>query len=359
MANKAYLILECGDVYEGESIGAAGEVLGEAVFTTAMCGYMETITDPSFYGQLIVHTFPMIGNYGQIAKDSESEKPALSGYVVREICECGSNFRKESELNDYLKNNGIVGISGVDTRQITRTLRESGVMNAMITPNVKNLDEKLKRIKEFKIKAAVENTSCTEPVKVAEGTPHVVLWDFGAKLNIERELKRLGCGVTRVPSRATAEQIKALKPDGIMLSNGGGNPADNTEIIAELKKLNEAKIPTFGICLGHQLLALSKGAKTKKLKYGHRGANQPVKDLQSGRTYITSQNHGYAVVAKSLPETAQLRYTNANDKTCEGIDYTDMPAFSVQFHPEACGGPLDTEFLFDRFLDLMRGEKNA
>ncbi len=356
---KAYLILANGDVYVGESIGAAGETIGEAVFTTGMGAYMETLTDPSYYGQIIAQTFPLIGNYGQISADYESEKPELFGYIVRELCDNGSNFRKERELNDFLLENGIVGISGVDTRQITRTLRSNGVMNAMITTSNKGLDEKLARIKAYKVKNAVENTTCKEAVKVSDGDKRIVLWDFGAKSNIERELAARGCEVIRVPSFYSAGQIAELKPDGIMLSNGGGNPADNVSVIEELKKLNEKKIPTFGICLGHQLLALSKGAKTKKLKFGHRGANQPVKDLTSGRTYITSQNHGYAVVASSLPETAKVLFVNANDRTCEGVEYTDAPAFSVQFHPEACGGPHDTGYLFDRFMSLVGGKKNA
>lgn len=359
MAEKAYLILANGDVYAGESIGKRGETVGEAVFTTGMGAYMETLTDPSYYGQIVMQTFPMIGNYGQIEPDSESEKPALFGYIVRELCNNGSNFRKERELDDYLKDCGIVGISGVDTRAITRTLRRFGVMSAMITSDLKNKDEKLARIKSYKVKNAVEQTTCRESVKYCDGDKRVALWDFGAKMNIERELKKRGCEVIRVPAFYTAEQILDLKPDGIMLSNGGGNPADNAGIIEQLKKLNEKKLPTFGICLGHQLMAIAAGAKTKKLKYGHRGANQPVKDLQSGKTHITSQNHGYAVAANSLPENAVLRFTNANDRTCEGIDYTDAPAFSVQFHPEACGGPLDTEFLFDRFVAMMEDKKNA
>ena len=356
---KAYLILANGDVYAGESIGAEGETIGEAVFTTGMGAYMETLTDPSYYGQLITQTFPLIGNYGRISADYESEKPALFGYIVRELCDNGSNFRKESELNDFLVENGIVGICGVDTRQITRTLRSCGVMNAMIASSLKGMDEKLARIKAFKIKNAVEKTTCKEAVRVSDGDKRIVLWDFGAKSNIEREFAARGCEVIRVPSFYSAEQIAELSPDGIMLSNGGGNPADNVSVIEELKKLNEKKIPTFGICLGHQLLALSKGAKTKKLKFGHRGANQPVKDLTSGRTYITSQNHGYAVVASSLPETAKVLFVNANDRTCEGVEYTDAPAFSVQFHPEACGGPHDTGYLFDRFMSLVGGKKNA
>lgn len=351
---KAYLILADGTVFEGVSAGAPGETVGEAVFTTAMVGYMETITDPSYYGQLVTQTFPLIGNYGTMAVDAESEKPQLFGYIVREIDETGSNFRSEGPLDAYLKAHDIVAIAGIDTRQLTRILRESGVMNAMITPSLKDKDEKLKRIRAFRIEGAVEKTTCREVSSIGDGSYKVALWDFGAKGNIEGELLKRGCTVTRVPSFATAEEILALKPDGIMLSNGGGNPAENAGVITELKKLNAAKLPTFGICLGHQLLALSVGAKTKKLKYGHRGANQPVTDLKTGRTYITSQNHGYAVVPKSLPDTAEIRFTNANDRTCEGVDYLDMPAFSVQFHPESHGGPHDTEFLFDHFVELMK-----
>lgn len=353
---KAYLILADGTVWEGSSIGAVGETIGEAVFTTAMVGYMETLTDPSYYGQIVAHTFPLIGNYGTIEADRESEKPALKGYIVRELMRRGSNFRRECDLNEYLAKNGIVGIEGIDVRELTRKLREHGVMNAMITtaPPPSNPENLLKRIRAYKIKNAVAETTVAQPTTQGKGKYKVVLWDFGAKGNIERELIKRDCTVVSVPAGSTAEQILGFQPDGIMLSNGGGDPADNTEIIAELKKLNERKIPTFGICLGHQLLALASGARTKKLKYGHRGANQPVTDLIERRTYITSQNHGYAVLPKSLPETAQLRYTNANDKTCEGIDYIDKPAFSVQFHPESHGGPRDTEFLFDRFIQMMQ-----
>ena len=352
---KAYLILADGTVYEGSSIGAEGETIGEAVFTTAMVGYMETLTDPSYYGQIVAQTFPLIGNYGAITADSESEKPALKGYIVRELIKRGSNFRREYDLDEYLKANGVVGIEGIDVRELTRKLREHGVMNAMITSAMpRNMETALKRIRAYRVKNAVEHTTTSAPVTHGNGKYRVVLWDFGAKGNIERELLRRDCTVTIIPAGYTAEQILALRPDGIMLSNGGGDPADNVGIITELKKLEELGIPTFGICLGHQLLALASGARTKKLKYGHRGANQPVTDLEEKRTFITSQNHGYAVIPKSLPETAVLRYINANDRTCEGIDYLDKPAFSVQFHPESHGGPHDTEYLFDRFVEMMR-----
>ena len=355
---ERYLIMKDGSVFKGEAIGADGTVIGEAVFTTAMCGYLLTLTDPSYYGQIVMQTFPMIGNYGAIMSDAESEKPQLSGYIVRELCDEGSNFRKESELDEFLKANNVVGIQGIDTRALTRKIRINGVMNAMITDSIKDLPQKLVQIKKYRVVNAVENTTCKEIKEInpidSEHKHRVVLFDFGAKENIERMLVKFGCSVVRVPAHTTAEQVLKIKPDGIMLSNGGGDPADNVEIIEELKKLNEHKIPTFGICLGHQLLALSHGAKTVKLKYGHRGVNQPVRDTVTGVTYITSQNHGYAVKADSLDGiNATVRFINANDKTVEGIDYADAPAFSVQFHPEACGGPKDTEFLFERFVKLM------
>ncbi|MCH5163108.1 MAG: carbamoyl phosphate synthase small subunit [Clostridiales bacterium] len=352
---KRYLIMKDGTVYTGEAIGADGTVMGEAVFTTAMCGYMMTLTDPSYYGQLVAHTFPLIGNYGAIDDDAESEKPYLSGYIVRELCEIGSNYRKQEELDEFLKKNNIVGIAGIDTRALTRKIRSSGVMSAMITDSVKDLPEKIAQLKKFKIKGAVENTSCSEPQKLnSDGKYTVVLYDFGAKSNIERMLIKNGCNVIRVPYNTTAEEVLSYKPDGIMLSNGGGDPADNVGVIEELKKLIKSGVPMFGICLGHQLLALAHGFSTVKLKYGHRGANQPVKDVVTGRTFITSQNHGYAVKIDTVdPEIATVRFTNANDKTVEGIDYKNERIFTVQFHPEACGGPKDTEYIFGRFVNLM------
>lgn len=361
---ERYLIMKDGTVFTGTAIGAEGTVMGEAVFTTAMCGYLLTLSDPSYYGQIITQTFPLIGNYGAIESDAESDKPFLFGYIVRELCDVGSNYRKESELDEYLKKYNIVGIAGIDTRALTRKIRNMGVMNAMITDSLKDLPQKISALKKYKVKGAVEHTSCTSVTEVnpidAEHKYRVVLYDFGAKRNIERMLIKYGCSVIRVPYDTSAETVLSYSPDGIMLSNGGGDPADNVGVIEELKKLNEKKLPTFGICLGHQLLALSYGAKTVKLKYGHRGGNQPVKDLLTGKTYITSQNHGYAVKADSLDGSiGKVRFINANDKTVEGIDYTCAPAFSVQFHPEACGGPKDTELLFKRFVDLMEEKRNA
>ena len=356
MSRKAYLVLENGTVFEGESFGAEKETTGELVFTTAMTGYLETLTDPSYYGQVVLQTFPLIGNYGVISADFETDTPVLKGYIVREWCQAPSNFRCEGQLDAFLKEKGVPGICGLDTRAITRIVREYGVLNCKIQYSPEVTEEVLEALRQYTIRDAVESTTCAE-VEVFEPETeqryNVVLMDFGAKHNIGRELNKRGCKLTVVPAHTTAEEILALNPDGIMLSNGPGDPAENAQVIEELKKLTEKKIPMFGICLGHQLLALAMGGKTEKLHYGHRGANQPVKELASGRVFITSQNHGYAVVSDSLPEGAEVSFVNGNDGTCEGVNYTQMPAFSVQFHPEACGGPQETSFLFDRFLGMM------
>ncbi len=351
---KAYLVLENGKVLEGKRFGAAGDVTGEIVFTTAMTGYLETLTDPSYYGQIVVQTFPLIGNYGVIPSDFESASPALKAYIVREWCQEPSNFRSEGVLGAFLESAGIVGLYGIDTRALTRIIREYGVMNARITSSKEEAENCAAALKEYAVKDAVNAVTCRRPIPPpVKGERRVVLWDFGAKANIRRELEKRGCAVTTVPAGTTAAEIAAMDPDGVMLSNGPGDPAENIAVISELRRLCERKIPLFGICLGHQLLALSQGAKTAKLKYGHRGANQPVRDMETGRVYITSQNHGYAVVADTLPGNARLSFVNANDGTTEGIAYSDMPAFSVQFHPEAAAGPLDTRFLFDRFIDMV------
>lgn len=360
MSRAAYLILENGTVFEGKAFGAEKETMGELVFTTAMTGYLETLTDPSYFGQVVIQTFPLIGNYGVIPSDFESDSPSLKGYIVREWCQVPSNFRCEGDLDTFLKNAGIPGIYGIDTRALTRIVREYGVLNCKISYSSEVSKEELEEIKNYVIEDAVESTTIKENETYKAENPeyNVVLMDFGAKHNIGRELVKRGCNLTVVPAGTTAQEIIDMKPDGIMLSNGPGDPAKNTGIIEELRKICDAKIPTFGICLGHQLLALSQGAKTEKLKYGHRGANQPAKEIETGRVYITSQNHGYAVVNDSLPENGVVSFVNGNDNTCEGVRYTDMPAFSVQFHPEACGGPLDTAFLFDRFIDMIKENKN-
>ncbi len=372
---KAFLILADGTVFEGTSIGATGSVIGETVFTTGMTGYLETLTDPSYYGQIVTQTFPLIGNYGMIPEDYESKKCHIRGYIVRELCDKPSNFRCKLTLDDFLKQQNIIGLCGIDTRQLTKILREAGVMNGMIitAETCPKVDEELlSKIKSYQIVDAVKNVQnamieeplkhAVEPVKTpfytkdfADGKGKTIaLFDFGAKANIQRELERRGCTVKVVPYNTTAQEIKALGVDGIMLSNGPGDPAENVGVIEEIKKLCEyGKIPIFGICLGHQMLALANGAKTTKLKYGHRGGNHPVKDLETGRVYISSQNHGYAVENETIPENAVLSFVNCNDGTCEGVTYKNIPAFSVQFHPEACGGPHDTNFLFDKFIRML------
>lgn len=362
MEKKLFLVLENGQIFEGKSFGASGEITGEIVFTTSMTGYLETLTDPSYFGQIVVQTFPLIGNYGVIAADFESSRPYVKAYIVREWCQEPSNFRCDGNLDIFLKEKGIIGLYDIDTRQLTKIIREHGVMNAKIVTAVDDrIETLLEEIKGYKITDAVKNVTCYAPYSSHEDNNYkkVVLMDFGAKENIRRQLLKLGCDVTVVPSYTTCEEITALSPHGIMLSNGPGDPAENTAVIEEIKKLVKTGIPLFGICLGHQLVALSQGAKTTKLKYGHRGANQPVKELETGRIYISSQNHGYAVDNDSLPSHAELAFVNANDGTCEGITYKGMPVFTVQFHPEACGGPLDTSFLFEKFINNMEVAQNA
>lgn len=357
MDNKIYICLANGDIFEGKSFGAKGEVTGELVFTTGMGGYIETLTDPSYFGQIVMQTFPLIGNYGFIDDDMECEKSAVKAYIVREYCDAPSNFRCGKTLEQYLTENNIVGVYDVDTREITKTIREYGVMNAVITTNPSTVD--MDKLKAYKVENAVKSVSSQKPYMSGsdEHKFNVVLIDYGTKKNIVRELNKRGCNVAVVPYNTKADDILSLDPDGIMLSNGPGDPEENVEAIEELKKL-VGKKPIFAICLGHQLLALSQGAETSKLKYGHRGVNHPVKNLETGRTYISSQNHGYAVENDTVEKTGgKISYINANDSTCEGIDYPEKKAFSVQFHPEACSGPHDTRFIFDKFIAMMGGNE--
>ena len=354
--SKVYLTLENGRQFTGYAFGAQKEVVGELVFTTGMTGYIETLTDPSYYGQIVTQTFPLIGNYGMIEADMESKKPWVTAYIVREKCDEPSNFRCGGTIDDYLKKQGIPGIYGIDTRELTKIVREAGVMNAAITKKpLKDLDE----VRAYTIKDSVKSVTCDEIEYL--GDPNgikVAVWDFGAKRNIMRELAKRGCYCMKVPSYYTAEQILALEPQGLMLTNGPGDPSENTEVIANIKKL-AGKLPIFGICLGHQLFALAMGGRTKKMKYGHRGSNQPVKNLDTGRVYISSQNHGYEVISSSV-EGGKLSFVNANDGTCEGFEYPELNAYTVQFHPEACGGPMDASFLFDKFiLNIKEGRYHA
>ena len=349
---KGYLILQDGQVFEGVRFGAETDTVGELVFTTGMCGYVETLTDPSYAGQIVMQTYPLIGNYGIIREDFEGAC-CVKGDVVREYCDTPSNFRTDCDLDTYLKEQGVPGLCGVDTRELTRIIREHGVMNAAICDEI---PADLTPIKTYAITGVVEAVSCKEPDRYqAEGEERfrVSLLDYGAKRNIVRELQKRGCTVTVLPATTSAEEILAANPDGVMLSNGPGDPAENTYQIEQIRKLL-GKVPMFGICLGHQLTALAAGGSTYKLKYGHRGVNQPVRDVEGVRTYITSQNHGYAVDSDTV-KLGKVRFANANDGTCEGIDYPELKAFTVQFHPEACTGPKDTTFLFDRFVELMKG----
>ena len=331
---KGYLVLQDGQVFEGLRFGAEHDTVGELVFTTGMCGYIETLTDPSYAGQIVMQTYPLIGNYGIIRADFEGPC-CVKGYVVREYCDTPSNFRTDCDLDTFLKEQSVPGLCGVDTRELTRIIREHGVMNAAICDEI---PADLTPVRTYAVTGVVEAVSCKTPViHPAEGERRfrVSLIDYGAKRNIIRELQKRGCEVTVLPAAVSAEEILAAAPDGLMLSNGPGDPAENAYQIEQIRRLL-GKIPMFGICLGH------------------RGVNQPVRDVAGVRTYITSQNHGYAVDSDTV-KLGRIRYANANDGTCEGIDYPELRAFTVQFHPEACTGPKDTSFLFDRFVELMKG----
>ena len=351
---KAFLILEDGNVFTGTSIGSTREVISEIVFNTSMTGYLEVLTDPSYAGQAVVMTYPLIGNYG-ITPDMESERPWPDGYIVRELSRMPSNFRCEGTIQDFLEKNDIPGVAGIDTRALTKILREKGTMNGMITTNENyNLDEIIPKLKAYTTGNVVDKVTCTEK-KVLKGQgKRVALMDFGAKNNIAKSLNERGCEVTIYPAKTKAETILASHPDGIMLTNGPGDPKECTEVIEELKKLYASDIPIFAICLGHQLMALACGCDTEKMKYGHRGANHPVKDLKTGRVYISSQNHGYMVKESSVPKgIAEVAFVNVNDGTVEGLRYLQKNIFTVQFHPEACAGPKDSEVLFDEFIKMM------
>ena len=353
---KGYLVLSDGRYFEGERIGADKETVGELVFTTGMEGYLETLTDESYAGQIITQTFPLIGNYGVIEEDFEGE-PAALGYIVSELCDRPSNFRCQYPLDEFLKKKGIPGLAGIDTRLVTRIIREQGVINAGIFDEVPS---DLSAVRSYAVKGVVRAVSTDKKeIFVADKQKYsVALIDYGSKRNIVRNLVKRGCTVTVFPCDVKAEEILRGGFDGVMLSNGPGDPAENVECIAEIAKFI-GKIPTFGICLGHQLTALAMGGKTIKLKYGHRGGNQPVKEVKGKRTYITSQNHGYAVVADSLRGVAEEIFVNANDGSSEGLTYPGKKCFTVQFHPEAASGPHDAEFLFDKFLALMEGKEYA
>ncbi len=401
---KAFLVLEDGTVFEGNHIGAQKEIISEIVFNTSMAGYLEVLTDPSYAGQAVCMTYPLIGNYGICKEDMESGKPWPDGFIVRELSRVPSNFRCDMTIQEFLEQNGVPGIAGIDTRALTKILREKGTMNGMITTDEACLDdayrekEILPKLKEYTTGKVVEIVTCKEKYEIkgtediAENGPvsgsssfnradydagirekkpsmvrelngrglKVALLDLGAKGNIAKSLAARGCDVTVYPAWTTAEEIIASKPDGIMLSNGPGDPKECTGVIEEIKKLYDTEITIFAICLGHQLMALATGADTFKMKYGHRGGNHPVKDLESGRVYISSQNHGYVVNTEKLnPEVAVPAFINVNDGTNEGLSYTGKNIFTVQFHPEACPGPQDSGDLFDRFITMMKAKSNS
>ena len=356
---KAFLILEDGHVFTGTAIGADKEIISEIVFNTSMTGYLEVLTDPSYAGQAVVMTYPLIGNYGICYEDMESKRPWPDGYIVRELSRMPSNFRSQGTIQEFLEKNEIPGICGIDTRALTQLLREKGTMNGMITRREDfDLEEILPKLKAYSPTGVVMATTCKEREVLPGDGYKVALLDLGAKKNIGDSLHKRGCEVTIYPADTKAEDILAANPDGIMLSNGPGDPKECTEIIKEIKKLYDSNVPIFAICLGHQLMALANGLDTHKMKYGHRGGNHPVKDLKTGRVYITSQNHGYVVDTDKLdPKVAVPAFVNVNDGTNEGLSYTGKNIFTVQYHPEACPGPQDSAYLFDRFLDMMAAEK--
>ena len=396
---KSFLILEDGTVFEGTHIGARREIISEIVFNTSMAGYLEVLTDPSYAGQAVCMTYPLIGNYGICRDDMESKKPWCDGFIVRELSRIPSNFRCDMTIQQFLEDNGVPGIAGIDTRALTRILREKGTMNGMITTDSNyNLETIIPKLKAYTTGRVVERVSCAEKYtlagtkELAENGPlsgsasfrkesfeagvrekkpslvrslngaglRVALLDLGAKENIAESLAARGCEVTVYPAWTAAEEILADHPDGIMLSNGPGDPKECTNIINEIRKLYASDTPIFAICLGHQLMALATGADTFKMKYGHRGGNHPVKDLETGRVYISSQNHGYVVDTDKLDSAVAVpAFINVNDGTNEGLSYTGKQIFTVQFHPEACPGPQDSSYLFDRFIEKIKTKSNS
>ncbi len=396
---KAFLILEDGTVFTGIHIGARREIVSEIVFNTSMTGYLEVLTDPSYAGQAVCMTYPLIGNYGVCREDMESRRVWPDGFIVRELSRMASNFRQDITIQELLEQQQIPGIAGIDTRALTKILREKGTMNGMITTNEAfDLKAVLPKLKSYTTGKVVEKVTCPRKYEI-KGTSElskngplsgsarfvpedyaagkremrpsitkelnglgkkVALLDLGAKDNIARSLAQRGCDVTVYPAFTKAEEIIGDQPDGIMLSNGPGDPKECSSVIAEIKKLYDSDIPIFAICLGHQLMALAVGGNTFKMKYGHRGGNHPVKDLETGRVYISSQNHGYVVDMDRLdPKIAVPAFINVNDGTNEGLSYTGKNIFTVQYHPEACPGPQDSSYLFDRFIRMMEVGKNA
>lgn len=358
MTKKAKLYLEDGSLFIGESFGATGESMGELVFNTSMTGYQEILTDPSYYGQIVVMTYPLIGNYGINPEDFESINPKVFGLVVREYAEFPSHWRENKSLDQYLAENNILGISGIDTRMITKKIREKGTMKALLTTEELTDQEVLLKLQKPLYNQQVSSVSIKEPFTTPGRDSRIVLIDYGYKQGILRELIERKCEVTVVPYDTSYEKIKGFNPDGVVLSNGPGDPKDVKGATETIKRIIEDKLPMFGICLGHQLFALANGADTEKMKFGHRGGNHPVKDLLINKVYLTSQNHGYTVTMNSLNnENLEISHVAVNDKTIEGLTHKEAPAFSVQFHPEASPGPNDSSYLFDKFLELIKKSK--
>lgn len=350
---KAQLILENGTVFEGTAFGYLKETVGEVVFNTGMTGYQEILTDPSYYGQIVTMTYPLIGNYGLNLDDNESAGVKVKGFVVREKSDAPNNWRCEFELDEYLNRHKIIGIEGVDTRALTKIIRNSGTMKGIIAVRELTEGQIQTKFDGFHNTTAVEEVT-TDVIKEMDGEGlHIAAMDFGIKNNILRSFKHRNCKITVFPAFTKAEDILAVNPDGIFLSNGPGDPKDIMPAVEEIKKLIGKK-PMTGICLGHQLLALAMGGDTEKLKFGHRGANHPVKDLKTGRVMITSQNHGYVVKEDGLPEGIEVTHLNLNDYTVEGMKHEEKKIYSIQFHPEACPGPHDTDPIFDEFVELMQ-----
>jgi carbamoyl-phosphate synthase small subunit len=365
LSKTALLVLEDGRAFRGRNFGADGETCGELVFNTSMSGYQEVLTDPSYAGQIVCMTYPLVGNYGINSEDSESARPQVAGFVVREASRIAANWRAEETLDGYLKRWNTVGLEHIDTRALVRHIRDKGAMRACLSSV--DLDE-ASLLEKAKLAAPMQNRELASVVTtdeiyefpaVGQERFHVVCFDFGVKTNSLREFARLGCRITVVPADTPAEKILALNPDGVFLSNGPGDPASMHKVVAEIRKLAESNTPTFGICLGHQLLGHAFGGETYKLLFGHRGGNQPIKNLATGAVEIAAHNHGFAVAADTLPSNVEITHINLNDNTVAGLRHKSLPVFSVQYHPEAAPGPHDAVYHFHRFIDLMEKSKNS
>lgn len=360
LQKPAILMLEDGREFRGYAFGAEGEAFGEMVFNTSMTGYQEILTDPSYAGQIVCMTYPLIGNYGVNKEDAESRRPWVEGFIVREASRVASNWRAEETLDSYLKRHHIVGLERIDTRALVRHIRDKGAMRAVLSSvdlDAESLLEKVRRAPEMTMRELASSVTAPEKYEYpAQGEErfHVVAYDFGVKTNSLREFTKHGCRLTVVPAATSAAEVLEMKPDGVFLSNGPGDPASMQAVVDEIKKLTESNVPMFGICLGHQILGQAFGGDTYKLLYGHRGGNQPIKDLATGKIEITSHNHGFAVDAGSLPSDVEVTHVNLNDNTVAGLKHKTLPVFSVQYHPEAAPGPHDAEHHFRRFVELMQ-----